>query len=75
MRIRTRGQRRSEVAEWQYRIQRIELRPDVDFDDQIGTVLEDNGMKGWELVQVLHRHRVPEDPIYRLIFKTEKPLD
>ena len=63
------------MAEWQYRIQRIELRPDVDFDNQIITVLEDNGMKGWELVQVLHPYRVPEDPIYRLIFKTEKPLD
>jgi hypothetical protein len=46
-----------------------------DLDDQIETVLEDYGTKGWELVQVLHRHSVPEDPIYRLIFKTEKPLD
>lgn len=63
------------MAEWQYRIQRIELRPDVDLDDQIKTVLQDYGKKGWELVQVLQRHSVPEDPIYRLIFKTEKPLD
>jgi len=63
------------MAVRQYRIQRIELRPDADFDDQIGTVLDDNGMKGWELVQVLHRDKVPEDPICRLIFKAEKPLD
>jgi len=63
------------VAEWQYRIHRIELRPDADLDDQIEKALHDYGTKGWELVQVLHRHKVPEDPIYRLIFKTEKPLD
>jgi hypothetical protein len=63
------------VAEWQYRIHRIELRADADLDEQIETVLHDYGAKGWELVQVLHAHRVPEDPLYRLIFKTEKPLD
>ena len=63
------------MSQWQYEIQRIEPRPDVDLDDQLKGVLQDYGMKGWELVQVLHRHRVPEDPIYRLIFKTEKPLD
>jgi hypothetical protein len=61
------------VAVWQYRIQRIELRPDVDFDAQIETALEDNGMKGWELVQVLHRPSVPEDPICRLIFNRKTP--
>jgi len=63
------------VAAWQYRIHRIELQHDADLDGQIAGVLEDYGRKGWELVQVLHRHRVPEDPIYRLIFKTEKTLD
>jgi len=66
------------VAEWEYRIHRIELQPDTDLadlDDQIGKALQDYGKEGWELVQILHRHKVPEDPIYRLIFKAEKPLD
>ena len=63
------------MAEWQYRIHRIEIQHDADLDNRIASVLEDYGTKGWELVQVLHRHRVPEDPIYRLIFKTEKTLD
>jgi hypothetical protein len=49
--------------------------PDATLDDQIKTILDDYGAKGWELVQVLHRHKEPEDLIYRLIFKTEKPLD
>lgn len=63
------------MAEWQYRIHRIELLHDADLDNQIEDVLQEYGTKGWELVQVLHRHKVPEDPIYRLIFKTEKTLD
>jgi hypothetical protein len=63
------------VAEWQYRIHRSELQHDADLDNQIVNVLQDYGTKGWELVQVLHRHRVPESPIYWLIFKTEKTLD
>ena len=63
------------MAEWQYQIHRIELRPGADLDSEIETVLRDYGMKGWELVQVLQRHDVAQDPIYRLIFKTEKPLD
>jgi hypothetical protein len=62
------------VAEWQYRIHRLAVLPDADLDNQIETVLHDYGAKGWELVQVL-RHKESEDPIYRLIFKTEKPLD
>ena len=63
------------MAEWQYQIHRIELLHDADLDDQIAKVLHDYGTKGWELVQVLHPHNVPEDSIYRLIFKIEKPLD
>lgn len=63
------------MAEWQYRIHRIELEHDADLDNQIVNVLQDYGTKGWELVQVLHRHSAPEDPTYRLIFKTEKTLD
>jgi hypothetical protein len=52
----------------------IELLRDADLDDQIENVLHDYGINGWELVQVLHRHKVPEDPIYRLIFKSEQPF-
>jgi hypothetical protein len=63
------------VAVYQYRIHRVEVMPNGNLDDQIKTVLDDYGAKGWELVQVLHRHQEPEDPIYRLIFKIEKPLD
>jgi hypothetical protein len=59
------------VAEWKYRIQQIEIRPNEDLDDQITTVLQDNGTRGWELVQILHRSK---ESIYRLIFKTEKPF-
>ena len=63
------------MAEWQYQIHRIELLSDTDLDNQIEQVLHEYGTKGWELVQVLHPLKVPEDPIYRLIFKIEKPLD
>lgn len=62
------------MAEWKYRIHRVELRPDADLDGQIEPVLHDFGSEGWELVQVLPRNKVPGDPIYLLIFKTEKPL-
>ena len=61
------------MAQFQYQIHRIELRPDADLDAQIEKVLVEYGMKGWELVQILHRDRVSEDPTYHLIFKTEKP--
>lgn len=75
VRATTKQTRRFRMAEWQYQIHRMELLHDADLDDQIGEVLKDYGMKGWELVQVLHRQQVPEDPVYRLIFKTEKPVE
>lgn len=61
------------MAQFQYQVHRIELLPNADLDDQIEKFLDDYGMRGWELVQILHRDKVPEDPIYRLILKTEKP--
>jgi hypothetical protein len=61
------------VAVWLYQIHRIEVPAEADLDAQIERVLLDQGAKGWELVQVMHRQ--PGDPIYRLIFKTEKPMD
>lgn len=63
------------MAEWQYQIHHIELKDEADLDNQLNDVLQEYGTKGWELVQVLHRHKTPEDPIYRMIFKTEKTLD
>ncbi len=61
------------MAVWLYQIHRIEVPAEADLDAQIERVLLDQGAKGWELVQVMHRQ--PGDPIYRLIFKTEKPMD
>jgi len=61
------------VAVWLYQIHRIEVPAEADLDAQIERVLLDQGAMGWELVQVMHRQ--PGDPIYRLIFKTEKPMD
>ena len=42
------------MAEWQYRIERIDLNPETDPDDQLGKILRESGQQGWELVQVLH---------------------
>jgi len=70
-----RRERRFTVAEWQYRIERIDLNPETDPDDQLGKILRQYGQQGWELVQVLHGQEMPGDPRCRLIFKTEKPLD
>jgi len=41
------------MAQWQYATLRTELNRSVDFDDELRTILQDYGMKGWELVQVL----------------------
>lgn len=70
-----RRERRFTVAEWQYRIVRIDLNPETDPDDQLGKILREYGKQGWELVQVLHGQEMPGNPRCRLIFKTEKPLD
>jgi hypothetical protein len=53
----------------------MQLSHDAELDNQIEEVLQEYGTKGWELVQVWQRHTVPEDPICRLIFKSEKTLD
>ncbi len=64
-----------QVAEWQYRIERIELKPETDPDDQLVKVLRDYGRQGWELVQMEPLPESAGNPTHRLIFKTEKPLD
>ena len=61
------------VAEWLYQIHRVEIPTDADLDAQIEKILLERGAKGWELVQVMHRQT--GDPVYRLIFKTQKPMD
>jgi len=60
------------MAEFKYKIHRIEHRPDADFYDHLEKILDEYGMNGWELVQIMHRDKVSEDPIYGLIFKTQK---
>jgi uncharacterized protein DUF4177 len=60
------------MAEFKYKIHRIQLQPDADFDAQLEKVLDEKGNDGWELVQIMHRDKVSEDPTYRLIFKTQK---
>ena len=71
----SRRERRFTVAEWQYRIERMDLNPETDPDDQLGKSLREYGQQGWELVHVLHGQEMPGDPRCRLIFKTEKSLD
>ena len=61
------------MAEWKYRIERIELKPDAESDAQLEKILQDYGQQGWELVQVLHGQEAPDNPRCRLIFKTERP--
>jgi len=63
------------MAEWQYRIQRINFEPEGDADVHLEKILREYGQQGWELVQALPGHEVTNDPTYRLIFKAEKPLD
>jgi hypothetical protein len=61
------------MAEWQYRIHRIELESAPDFDQQLEKTLEQHGAEGWELVEVLPRQ--DNRNVYLFIFKAPKPLD
>ncbi len=62
------------MAEWQYRIERVELTPETDSDSQLEKILGEFGAKGrWESAQI--QAATPGVAVYRLIFKTEKPLD
>ena len=62
------------MAEWRYRIERIELKPDAESDAQLEKKLQESGRQGWELVQVLHAQGAPDNPMCRLVFKTERPF-
>jgi hypothetical protein len=59
------------MAQWQYATLDAELDRGVDFDEELRKILQDYGMKGWELVQVLQPRN---DARYHLVFKTERPL-
>ena len=62
------------MAEWQYRIERMELKPEIDLDAELEKILQEYGQQGWELVQVLRGQETLDRSTCRLIFKTEKPL-
>jgi hypothetical protein len=59
------------MAQFQYATLSTELNRSVGFDEELRKILEDYGMKGWELVQVL---QPTNDTHYHLVFKTERPL-
>jgi len=59
------------MAQWQYKTFRTELNGSVDFDEELRKILQDYGMNGWELVQVLQPQN---DTRYHLVFKTQRPL-
>jgi len=59
------------MAQWQYKTFCTELDGSVDLDDELRKILQDYGMKGWELVQVL---QPKNDTRYHLVFKTRRPF-
>lgn len=59
------------MAQWQYSMLSAELDRNVDFDEELQKILQDYGMRGWELVQVLEPKN---DARHHLVFKTERPL-
>jgi hypothetical protein len=61
----------STMAQWQYSTMCTEIDRSVDFDGELKKILQDYGMRGWELVQVLQPQ---DDRRYHLVFKTQRPL-
>jgi hypothetical protein len=59
------------MAQWQYKTFCTALNLSVDFDEELRKILQDYGMKGWELVQVLQPQN---DTRYHLVFKTQRSL-
>jgi hypothetical protein len=55
----------------QYKTFCTELDSSVDLDDELRKILQDYGMKGWELVHVL---QPKNDTRYHLVFKTRRPF-
>ncbi len=59
------------MAQWQYSTMCTEFDRSINFDEDLRKILQDYGMRGWELVQVL---QPKTDAPYHLVFKTERPL-
>ena len=59
------------MAQWQYKTLRTELNHSVDFDEELRKILQDYGVKGWELVQVMQPRN---DTLYHRVFKTQRSL-
>ena len=57
------------MAEWLYEIRQLSSVT----DEQLEEVLQEQGAKGRELVQVLPLGEPPDVGRYRLIFKLQKP--
>lgn len=57
------------MAQWQYKTFTTELNSSVDVDEELRRILQDYGMKGWELVQVL---QPKNDTRYHIVFKTQR---
>jgi len=55
----------------QYKTFCTELDSSVDLDDELRKILQDYGVKGWELVYVL---QPKNDTRYHLVFKTRRPF-
>ena len=55
----------------QYKTFCTELDSSVDLDDELRKILQDYGMKGWEVVHVL---QPKNDTRYHLVFKTRRPF-
>jgi hypothetical protein len=62
------------MAEWQYRVERIQLKPETDLDSELEEILEEYGQQGWELVQVWRGQETLDNSVCRIIFKIEKPV-
>ena len=60
------------MAQWQYATIDAELESGVDFDEELQKILDEYGMKGWELVQVL---QPKSDTRYHLVFKAQRTLN
>lgn len=59
------------MAQWQYATFCTDLNRGPNFDEELRKILEDYGMRGWELVQML---QPKDDTRYHLVFKTERSL-
>jgi len=57
------------MAEWLYDIQQVNTVTDA----ELGELLRERGVEGWELVQIIPASALTDQNGYRLIFKSQKP--